>query len=269
MIQFTDNLTPIDRATRLWRLRQWFETLSDKAEQELVDLLTTTECTLGPWKGQGRTSLGISEILLNPGCFATATPTLWFHFREAQTANFFLSYCCRYSFFFLKPIANWHRYRSVGISSSNKARFLNNTFRMYRLREIIAMYCGCSISDSLALLDLILLWVCWLFYPLSSASLQLTCFWCMLMTSLSQIKNRYGTLFAAFALVVSIGCRNEILVRWRSLLICSLPFQCNYNGPDPEPPEPDSHWKNPSRHCRILFRLYFLDSFWRCNDVIF
>ena len=35
MIQFTDNLTPIDRITRLWRLRQWFETLSDKAEQEL------------------------------------------------------------------------------------------------------------------------------------------------------------------------------------------------------------------------------------------
>ena len=143
MIQFTDYLTPIDRTTRLWRLRQWFETLSDKAEQELVDLLTTTECTLGPWKGQGRTSLGISEILLNPGCFATATPTLWFHFREAETANH-----CRYNFFFLKPIANWHRYRSVGISSSNKARLLNNTFRMYRLREIIAMWCGCSISTS-------------------------------------------------------------------------------------------------------------------------
>ena len=117
------------------------------------------------WKGQRRTSLGISEILLNPGCFATATPTLWFHFREAETANH-----CRYNFVFLKPIANWHRYRSVGISSSNKARFLNNTFRMYRLREIIAMYCGCSISDSLALLELILLWICWLFYPLSSAS---------------------------------------------------------------------------------------------------
>ena len=193
MIQFTDNLTPIDRTTRLWRLRQWFETLSDKAEQKLVDLLTTTECTLGPWKGQGRTSLGISEILLKPGCFATATPTLWFHFREAETANH-----CRYNFFFLKPIANWHRYRSVGISSSNKARFLNNTFRMYRLREIIAMYCGCSISISVALALLDLLWNCWLFSPFCSASLPLTCFWCMLLTSLSQIKNRYGTLSISY-----------------------------------------------------------------------
>ena len=202
MIQFTDNLTPIDRTTSLWRLRQWFETLSDKAEQELVDLLTTTECTLGPWKGQGRTSLGISEILLKPGCFATATPTLWFHFREAETATH-----CRYNSFFLKPIANWHRYRSVGISSSNKASFLNNTFRMYRLREIIAMLCGLSMSDSLVLLDLILLWICWLFSHLCSASLPLTYFWCMLLTSLPQIKNRYGTLFAAFALVVSIACR--------------------------------------------------------------
>ena len=44
-------------------------------------------------------------------------------------------------------------------------------------------------------------------------------------------------------------------------------MQCN--GLDPEPPEPDSRWKNPSCHCRILFRLYFLDSIWRCNVVIF
>ena len=192
MIQFTDYLTPIDRTTRLWRLRQWFETLSDKAEQELHSTCWSSNHN-GVHSGTlKRTRKDFSRHFRDPSesrVLRNRNPNTMVSLSRSRNCK-----SLSLQFLFLKPIANWHRYRSVGISSSNKARFLNNTFRIYRLREIIAMCCGCSISDSRALLDLILLWICWLFYPLSSASLPLTCFWCMLLTSLSQIKNRYGTL---------------------------------------------------------------------------